>query len=137
MALSASEAAAAAGTGDKIIGWKLDEEQRGQFLRQFPPQFRNVVADHVTLRSKAASDAQLPKESEGEIIGRVSDNRGVEALIVSIEGTSDRPDGSTYHITWSLEDGRHGRESNDVLREQKWERFDLPLPLSLIPASFT
>ncbi len=41
---------------------------------------------------------------------------GVEAMVVAIDGTTDRPDGSTYHITWSLGDGRRARESNDVLQ---------------------
>jgi hypothetical protein len=95
-----------------------------------------VVADHVTLRAKASSGAPLPDETHGEIVGRVDDGKGVEAMVVSIGGTTDRPDGSTYHITWSLEDGRRAKESNDVLREQEWEMFDLPMPVKLQPARF-
>jgi hypothetical protein len=136
MAPSAREAAAQAGRGDTVTGWKLDPDQRRELLQQFPPKFPNVVADHVTLEGKAADDAPLPEESEGEIVGRVDDGRGVEAMIVSIGGTTDRPDGSTYHITWSLEDGREGRESNDVLAAQNWVMFDLPMPIRLHPARF-
>ncbi len=119
-----------------MIGWKLDPDQRKELLQQFPPRFRNVVADHVTLRAKAASDAPLPEEDLGEIIGRVDDGSGVEAMVVSIGGTTNRPDGSTYHITWSLEDGRRAKESNDVLASQKWVMFDLPMPVRLKPARF-
>jgi hypothetical protein len=57
-------------------------------------------------------------------------------MVVSIGGTTDRPDGSTYHITWSLADGRRAKESNDVLADQKWEMFDLPMPVRLEPARF-
>ena len=133
---SAQQAAAKAGSGDSVIGWKLDREQRKELLQQFPPKFRNVVADHVTLQAKAAAGASLPEETLGEIVGRVDDGRGVEALVVSIGGTTDRPDGSTYHITWSLEDGRKAKESNDVLAAQQWELFDLPMPVKLQPARF-
>ncbi len=136
MAPSATQAADKAGSGDSVIGWKLDPEQRKELLQQFPPKFRNVVADHVTLRAKAASDAPLPEETDGEIIGRVDDGRGVEAMVVRIGGTTDRPDGSTYHITWSLEDGRRAKESNDVLAAQQWVMFDLPMPVRLRPARF-
>ncbi|MDT9597404.1 hypothetical protein [Sphingosinicella rhizophila] len=136
MAPSASKAAAAAGTGDSVIGWKIDPEQRKELLQQFPPRFRNVVADHVTLRTKAAGDARLPDENHGEIVGRVSDGSGVEAMIVSIGGTTDRPGEGTYHITWSLEGGRKARESNEALRQQPWELFDLPMPVRLRPARF-
>jgi hypothetical protein len=136
MAPSAQEAAALAGRGDTVTGWKLDRDQRVELLQQFPPKFRNVVADHVTLQSSAADDAPLPQETEGEIVGRVDDGHGVDAMIVSIGGTTRRPDGSTYHITWSLEDGRKARESNDVLAREKWVMFDLPMPVRLLPSRF-
>ncbi len=136
MAPSAREAAAQAGRGDSVIGWKLDRDQRRELLQQFPPKFEKVVADHVTLAGKAAADAPLPQETEGEIVGRADDGKGVEAMVVRIGGTTDRPDGSTYHITWSLAEGRRARESNDVLAAQEWERLDLPMPIKLQPARF-
>jgi len=133
---SAQEAAALVGDGDSVIGWKLDDAQRRELVQQFPPKYRNLVADHVTLEGKAAADAPLPRETEGEIVGRADDGRGVEAMVVSIDGTTDRPNGSTYHITWSLEDGRAAKESNDVIAAQGWVEFDLPMPIKLKPAQF-
>jgi hypothetical protein len=136
MAVSAQEAAAKAGHGGTVIGWKLDPDQRTELLQQFPPRFTRVVADHVTLQGKAADEAPLPEETEGVIVGRADDGKGVEALVVSIGGTTDRPDGSTYHITWSLEDGRQAKESNDLLAGRQWEPFELPMPVRLHPARF-
>ena len=134
MAPSAQEAAASAGTGDSVIGWKLDREQRKELLQQFPPRYGEVDADHVTLRTNAAPDAALPEESLGEIVDRGDDGLGVEAMVVAIAGTTDRPDGSTYHITWSLGPGRQARESNKVLAAGDWARLDLAMPVRLIPA---
>jgi hypothetical protein len=134
MAPSAQQASADAGDGDGVIGWKLDRAQRKELLQQFPPKYRYVDADHVTLKTRVADDAALPEESHGEIVGRVDDGEGVEAMVVSIGGTTDRPDGSIYHITWSLEPGREARESNDVLAAIPWTPFDLPMPLKLQPA---
>ena len=136
MAPSAQEAASKAGRGDSVIGWKLDPEQRSELLQQFPPRFKNVVADHVTLEGKAARDAPLPQETEGVIVGRADDGKGVEAMVVAIGGTTDRPDGSTYHITWSLADGRRAKESNDLLAEKAWTALDLPMPILIHPARF-
>jgi len=136
MASTAQEAVAQAGRGDSVIGWKLDYDQRAELLQQFPPTFGHVVADHVTLQAKAAGDAPLPQETEGLIVGRADDGKGVEAMVVSIGGTTDRPDGGTYHITWSLADGRHARESNDLLAGRQWTNFDLPMPVRLHPARF-
>ena len=136
MAPSAQQAHAQAAPGDIVIGWKLDRDQRKELLLQFPPKYRNVVADHVTLRSRSASKSVLPEETHGEIVGRADDGSGVEAMVVSIGGTTDRPDGSTYHITWSLEDGRRAKESNDVIRAHGFEPLELPMPVRLLPARF-
>jgi len=120
-----------AGKGGKVIGWKLDREQRKELLQQFPPRYRNVDADHVTLRTGAMEGSPVPDETLGEIVGRVDDGKGVEAMVVAIGGTTERPDGSLYHITWSLEPGRKAQESNDVLAGRNWTAFDLPMPVKL------
>lgn len=136
MGLSAQEASAKAGKGKAVIGWKLDRYQRKELLQQFPPKFSEVVADHVTLAAKVSEDAELPSEQHGEIVGRIDDGQGVEAMVVSIAGTTDRPDGSTYHITWSLSPGRRAKESNDVIAKLGWKKIDLSMPVMLEPASF-
>jgi len=136
MALNAQQAHQQAKAGDTVIGWKLDREQRKELLLQFPPKFSQVVADHVTLSARVARNSELPSETLGEIVGRAEDDNGVEAMVVSIAGTTDRPDGSTYHITWSLEKGRRAKESNDVIRDYGWQPIELPVPVMLQPARF-
>ena len=120
-----------------VIGWKLDRQQRDRLLKQFPPRYRDTIADHVTLKSDAAEEP-LPGNAESEIVGRSDDNDSLECLVVTIDGTTDRPDGSTFHITWSLDKskGRKARESNDVLKERGWSRIAQPIPIELEPARF-
>ena len=120
--------------GKRIIGWLVDTRQRVELLQQFPPRYAQTVADHVTLES--GTDAPLPDPVVGEIIGRADDGKGVEALVVSIDGTTDRPGGGTYHITWSLEEGREAKESNDVIDKEGWADLDLPVPVTLHPSEF-
>jgi len=72
-------------------------------------------------------------EQDGEIVGRSDDGRGVEAMVVRIGGTTNRPDGSTYHITWSLAAGRQARESNAVIAQYGWQPIEPPVPVSLRP----
>ena len=131
---SAIDAHRNAKPGKGITGWLLDQEQRKELLLQFPPRFEEVVAHHVTLSMRVANGSELPSETFGEIVGRVDDGKGVEAMVVSIGGTTDRPDGSTYHITWSLGAGRQARESNDVIAKLGWEPIELPMPVRLRPA---
>ena len=118
-----------------VIGWLLAEDDREKLLQQFPPKFEKTVAHHVTLKSNAERDP-LPNDVKAEVVGRTDDESGVEAMVVAIDGTTGRPDGSTYHITWSLGDGRRARESNDVIRERGWQKLDQPIPVKLQPGRF-
>lgn len=113
-------------------GWKLDPAQRDQLLADHPPRYANAVADHVTLKPFD----RTPGEVKAAIVGRTDDDSGVEAMVVTIDGSVDRPDGGTYHITWSLADERQARESNDVLKERGWKELDHPIAVTLTPARF-
>jgi len=131
---SPSEIVRTAGPGSAVIGWKLDPGQRAELLERFDPKYEKVVADHVTLVAKVADDTPLPDTIPAEAIGHIDDASGVEALVVAIDGSTDRPDGSTYHITWSLGPRRQANESNDVLASAPWQPLREPVPLKLAPA---
>lgn len=120
--------------GRTVVGWKLDRAQRAELLQRFEPKYANVVADHVTLAARIADNAPLPDPISAEAVGRIDDDQGVEALVVAVDGTTDRPDGSTYHITWSLGPRRRAKESNDVLANGAWQPLREPIPLTLAPA---
>ncbi len=122
--------------GDHTIGWKLDRVQRNELLSRLPPRYPEVVADHVTLRSKVGKDSRLPGETIGAIVGFSDDGRGVEAMVVRIGETTARPDGGTYHITWSLAEGRTAHESNDVIAVCGWRPVEPPIPVRLEPQRF-
>lgn len=119
-----------------FVGWALDRGQREELLKRFPPRYPNAVADHVTLKFGDAG-ARLPTETEGQIVGEADDGAGVQAMVVRIGGTTDRPDGSTYHITWSLADGRQAKESNDVIAGHGWRAFEAEIPVRLEPRSYS
>ena len=120
-----------------VTGWKLDLEDRRRLLAHFRPLFPDVIADHITLTG-GATGARLPTARVGQIVGEVDDGAGVQALVVQVGGTTERPDGKSYHITWSL-DRAHGRravESNDVIARLGWRRLVAPVPIRLHPARF-
>ena len=119
-----------------VTGWKLPRDERAALLQRFPPRYAEVIADHVTLRVGASAETPLPRKPEALIVGRADDGESLECLVVELDGTTDRPDGSTYHITWSLGPGRKARESNDVLRDLGWRPIDVSIPVELEPARF-
>jgi hypothetical protein len=118
----------------RVIGWKLDRDQRLELLERFPPRYADVVADHVTLKTSSRRE-ELPGPAEAAIVGRADDEDSLECLVVTINGTTDRPDGSTFHITWSLDKskGREARESNDVLKERGWAPLGTTIPIDVEP----
>jgi hypothetical protein len=118
------------------IGWHLPRDEREQLLARFPPVWPDIIADHITLETEASADKALPEARVGTIVGHVNDGEGLQVLVVAIDGTSRRPDGSTYHITWSLDRARERkpRESNALLFSRRWDKLDHPVPIDLIPA---
>ena len=105
-------------------------------LERFPAKYERVIADHVQLSTGATASTPLPREAAARVVGRADDGHSLECLVVELDGTTDRPDGSTYHITWSLGPGRRAKDSNDVLREQGWEPLPAPIDIELQPARF-
>ena len=118
---------------DTVTGWKLPPDEREVLLARFPAKYENVIADHVTLR---VGGTELPRKPNARIVGRADDGESLECLVVELDGTTDRPDGSTYHITWSLGPCRRAIESNDVLRDHGWENISAPISIELEPARF-
>ncbi len=121
----------------RVVGWLLDEADRDRLLGVFPPAYPRVVAHHVTLKAGVPASFPLPGETEGAVLGIADDGAGVQALVVEIGGTTQRPDGSTYHVTWSLGPGRKPVESNDVIRQHGWKKAGQQHRIRLEPAIFS
>ena len=116
------------------IGWLLPEDDRNILLELFPPKYDRVIAHHCTLQFGVSSDTPLPVEDAATVVGIADDNNGVQALVLSIGNTTNRWDGGTYHITWSLAEGRKPVESNKVVKN--FLTLDDPIVINLIPKFF-
>jgi hypothetical protein len=119
-----------------VVGWKLDARQREELLAKFPARYTRAVADHVTLKANVAASTPRPDTVRARIVGEADDGEGVQAMVVAIDGATERPGGGTFHITWSLAEGRKAKESNDVIAAGGWRRFDEAIDVKLEPASF-
>ena len=116
-------------------GWLLPEKDRVELLSRFPPVYDDVIAHHVTL---IMGIDELPTTTTGTVVGIVDDGMGCQVLVVAIDGSTDRWDGSTYHITWSLDRDVYNRKpvhSMAVLKEFGWEPV-WPVEIKLIPTVF-
>ena len=111
-------------------GWLVDAQSRDALLARFAPRYPIVVAHHVTLKF-GDREANPPNDTDGEIVGEADDAAGVQAMVVRIAGSTHRPDGGTFHITWSLAEGREAKESNAVIAAG-WRPLETPAPVRLI-----
>ncbi|KAA0682367.1 hypothetical protein [Roseomonas genomospecies 6] len=117
------------------VGWALPEAERARLLALFPPRYARTVAHHVTLAFGVGGNHPLPTEREGTVVGLTDDGEGVQTLVVAIAGTTDRPGGGTYHVTWSLEPRRKAVESNAAIARLGWKTVE-PLSIRLEPRFF-
>ena len=105
----------------KYTAFLLDETQRKQLLGFFRPQYTRVLAHHITHQSDTAAFGDLPADAKIEIIGMADDHNGVQALVVNVNGQSERPDGLPYHITWSIDPRKTVSEDwHGALGEDGW-----------------
>lgn len=118
----------------RAVGWILDDADRARLLERFPPRYAKLIAHHVTLWSHKAAKP-VPGPASFNVVGHADDGRGIEALVVTCDGKTQRPDGSTYHITWSLDpdSGLAPKHSNDLIAEAGWAPVEPAIPFSAEP----
>jgi hypothetical protein len=81
----------------------MTDETRRRVLARFQPAYPAVKADHITHRFGVDDFEDLHWADRIEIIGLADDGHGIQALLVRVDGETERPDGGHYHITLSLD----------------------------------
>ena len=94
----------------------LTESGRADLIQRYPALHPEVVAHHVTHAFGVSVEDEVPDVWEVEVVGHTS-NYGIQALVVKVNGSTERPDGGTYHITLSLDRGKGyaPKHSNDLV----------------------
>lgn len=107
----------------------LDAQTRQSLLQQFPPKYSKVIAHHITVQYPVADDALQPPSAEIKVVGYADSGDGLEALVVSVDGKIQRPDGGTYHITWSLDPIKYEPKDSNALVSSQTKKFLIKLPI--------
>jgi hypothetical protein len=114
------------------VCWLIEPESRETLLRIIPSSFPTTVCHHVTIAFDVTDDYPMPQRETGRVVGEIID-KGVQALVVEIQGNTVRPDGERYHITFSLDEGRFPEEARRLVR-RGWFPFAEPIQVKLTPA---
>lgn len=120
------------------VGWSLPENERSKLLAQYPPRFPDVIGHHITLAFGVDDTCPLPTETSGLVVGYATDDVGLECLVVEIGGDTLRPDGKTYHVTWSMDKaaGYKPVMSNDVIADFGVAPVSDPTEIRIVPRFF-
>ncbi|MEC7577419.1 MAG: hypothetical protein VYC19_03930 [Pseudomonadota bacterium] len=99
------------------VGLKLSDADQQKLRAKFQPQFSTLKCDHITLSltddfTQAQKLAQAIKDVK--ITGYVTDNKGIDILLVTINGTHQRDWWGYYHITHSLNPNINAPRDYDI-----------------------
>lgn len=125
------------------LSFTLDAESRARLLANVPATFLKVIAHHVTLifvktrQDEQAACAQLALANAGAYSPKVTvtgrlDGDHVQAVTVTVDGHADRPDGSFYHVTVSLEPPAKPVDSNKLRNPVPIAPFNLTGKIELL-----
>lgn len=119
---------------EMYTAYQLDDNSRAELMKRFPPAFPDVIGHHVTVEFGVPKDTEAPQPTDIQVVGHATDKESIEALVVSVNGTTRRPDGKIFHITWSLDrsKGRKPVDSNGLLEKYPYDTFD-PIPINTTP----
>lgn len=103
---------------EEYSAYVLDEHSRNLLKKRFPPKYPEFIGHHITYKFGVAKDTVPPSDPSSVNVIGYADEDGLEALVVSIDNSSERPDGSIYHITWSLDrsEGKKPVHSNKLVK---------------------
>ena len=115
-------------------GYLLTDQTRSKLLAQFPPKYERVVGHHITEKFGVGPEVPAPDmPSSVMVVGYIDSGDGVEGLLVAVNGSTNRKDGSKYHITWSLANGRKPVETNNYVNDA----VDVePIAIAVEPKNF-
>lgn len=114
--------------------YEVPKKIRQALAQRFPPKYPEFIGHHITNIFGVRNDGTIPvgRTATVEVNGYV-DEPGLEALVVSVNGKSHRPDGKQYHITWSLDRsaGKKPVHSNNLIQRGSVQQVE-PLKFDAI-----
>lgn len=116
---------------NKYTAYVLNDSDRALLANNYPPKYADFVGHHVTVQFGVPEGTSAPEPATVKVVGYKDSGDGIEALVVSVNGNTQRPDGSTYHITWSLDRTKYSPKDSNVLLSDTEKRYTLIRPIAI------
>jgi hypothetical protein len=111
----------------------LSPKTKKHLLKKFPPLYSKQIGHHVTVNFGVTPDHALPGIANLKVIGYKNNVEGIEALVVSVNGSIKRPDGKIFHITWSLDPTKFKPQDSNVLLVHEDYTLVMPIIITTTP----
>lgn len=112
------------------------KKSRKHLLHLWEPKYEKIIAHHVTVQFGNVTDEDVPPDATIEVVGYADSGDGIEALVVSVNGVTKRPDGGVYHITLSLNPNMYAPvDSNKLIAEKGYVKLDQHIVLEHVKPS--
>lgn len=117
-------------------GYELTSSSRDLLHRLYPPTNPTWLGHHITELFGVSDDEPAPDAPQSVYAVGYINVDGIDGFVVEVDGSSKRPDGKVYHITWSINKskGIKPMHTNNVVH--KAAPID-PIQLDVVPKTFT
>lgn len=116
---------------NKYTAYVLNDTDRALLSNAYPPKYPEHVGHHVTVEFGVPEGTSAPEPANVKVVGYIDSGDGLEALVVSVNGSTQRPDGKTYHITWSLDRSKYSPKDSNTLLNNLGKRYTMIRPISV------
>ncbi len=99
------------------LAFEVPENARLALAKLLPPKYPDFIGHHIT-EQFGVPPSEQSRVAKIKVVGHAEED-GLEALVVEVDGELHRPDGKTYHITWSLDrsKGKKPAMSNALIQQ--------------------
>jgi len=103
---------------NKYLAFVLSEVSRAELIKEFPAAYDRIIAHHVTIQFNVNEDGMKLLNGPAPIVKAVAygKNDKVDCVLVNVNRTCMRLDGSFYHVTISCSPIGKPVDSNAFLK---------------------
>jgi len=97
--------------------YQLTDDTVNKLKSHFNIKYADFIGHHITVKFGVTHNEQLPMFTDDIFVIGEACHDNVQALLVSINGNTNRPSGGVYHITWSIDrsKGKKPVDSNKII----------------------
>ncbi|MEI7465069.1 MAG: hypothetical protein WCJ87_06970 [Burkholderiales bacterium] len=115
---------------DMYRAYPLTAADRASLLKQFPPRFSRVIADHISAEGLRSMDKVREGAATGRVIG-VANGDKYQALVVTINGRELTSDGTPFHVSWSVDASFSSGAIGSAIARDGFKRLAEPIVIDL------